>query len=42
VVERGVELTNQERRLMLDQAIATGRGVFLRLTAAQYATLNTA
>ena len=36
-------LTAQESRLMLNQAIATGRGgVFLSLTAAQYATLNTA
>ena len=34
-------ITDQESRLMLDQAIVTGRGgVFLDLTAEQYAELK--
>jgi hypothetical protein len=41
LVERGGGLTDQESRLMLDQAIVTGRGgVFLNLAAEQYAKLN--
>ena len=41
LVARGCGLTDQESRLMLDQAIATGRGgVFLSLTAEQYARLR--
>lgn len=41
LVERGRGLTDQERGLMLDQAIATGRGgVFLSLTVEQYAILK--
>ena len=41
LVERGGGITDQESRLMLNQAIATGRGgVFLRLTADQYAKLK--
>ena len=40
LVEHGGGITDQECRLMLDQAIATGRGgVFLSLTAEQYAKL---
>ena len=40
LVERGGGIKDQECRLMLDQAIATGRGgVFLRLTAEQYSKL---
>jgi len=41
LVERGGGFTDQKSSLMLDQAIATGRGgVFLNLTAEQYAKLN--
>ena len=41
LVERGGARTDQESRLMLNQAIATGRGgVFLSLTAEQYAKLK--
>ena len=41
LVARGGGLTNQESRLMLDQAIATGRGgVFLSLTVEQHARLR--
>jgi hypothetical protein len=41
LVERGGGLTDQESRLMLNQAIATGRGgVFLMLTSKQYARLR--
>jgi hypothetical protein len=41
LVERGGGLTNQESQLMLNQGIVTGRGgVFLNLTAEQYAKLN--
>jgi hypothetical protein len=41
LVERGGGLTDQESRLMLNQAIVTGRGgVFLNLAAEQYAKLN--
>jgi hypothetical protein len=41
LVERGGGITDQESRLMLNQAIVTGRGgVFLNLTAEQYAKLN--
>ena len=41
LVGRGGALTDQESRLMLDQAIVTGRGgVFLSLTAEQYAKLK--
>ena len=41
LVERGGGITDQESRLMLNQAIATGRGgVFLRLTEEQYAKLR--
>ena len=41
LVERGGGITDQESRLMLNQAIATGRGgVFLSLTAEQYARLK--
>jgi len=41
LVERGGGINDQESRLMLDQAIATGRGgVFLRLTAEQYEKLK--
>jgi hypothetical protein len=41
LVERGGGITDQESRLMLDQAIATGRGgVFLSLTEEQYAILK--
>jgi hypothetical protein len=40
-VRRGGGITDQESRLMLDQAIVTGRGgVFLNLTAEQYAKLE--
>ena len=40
-MERGGALTDQESRLMLNQAIATGRGaVFLNLMAEQYAKLK--
>ena len=40
-VERGGALRDQESRLMLNQAIATGRGaVFLNLMAEQYAKLK--
>jgi hypothetical protein len=39
--EHGGGLTDQESQLMLNQAIATGRGgVFLSLTAEQYAKLK--
>jgi hypothetical protein len=42
-VRRGGGITDQESRLMLDQAIVTGRsGVFLSLTAEQYARLRNA
>jgi hypothetical protein len=42
LVERGGGLRDQESRLMLDQAIANGRGgVFLSLTDVQYAKLKT-
>ena len=41
LVRRGGGITDQESRLMLDQAIVTGRGgVFLNLTAEQYAKLE--
>jgi hypothetical protein len=41
LVQRGGGLTDQESRLMLNQPIVTGRGgVFLNLTAEQYAKLN--
>jgi hypothetical protein len=41
LVERGGGISDQESRLMLDQAIATGRGgVFLRLTEEQYVKLK--
>jgi len=41
LVERGDGITDSESRLMLDQAIVTGRGgVFLSLTAEQYAKLK--
>ena len=41
LVERGCGITDQESRLMLDQAIATGRGgVFLSLTVEQHARLR--
>ena len=41
LVERGGGITDQECRLMLGQAIATGRGgVFLRLTEEQYIKLK--
>ena len=41
LVNRGGGITDQESRLMLDQAIATGRGgVFLSLTDEQYAKLK--
>ena len=41
LVERGGGITDQESRLMLDQAIVTGRGgVFLNLMAEQYAKLK--
>ena len=41
LVERGGGITDQESRLMLDQAIATGRGcVFLNLTEEQYTKLK--
>jgi hypothetical protein len=41
LVERGGGIKEQESRLMLNQAIATGRGgVFLSLTAEQYSKLR--
>jgi hypothetical protein len=41
LVERGGGLTDRESRLMLDQAVAIGwGGIFLRLTAKQYARLR--
>ena len=41
LIERGGGITDLESRLMLDQAIATGRGgVFLNLTREQYARLR--
>ena len=41
LLERGGGLTDQESRLMLDQAITTGRGgVLLSLTEEQYAKLK--
>lgn len=41
LVRRGGGITDQESRLMLDQAIVTGRGgVFLNLTAEEYAKLE--
>jgi hypothetical protein len=41
LVERGGGITEQECRLMLDQAIAKGRGgIFLKLTLDQYAKLK--
>jgi hypothetical protein len=41
LVERGGGITDQESRLMLNQAIATGRGgVFLNLTEVQYDKLK--
>jgi hypothetical protein len=41
LVERGGGITDQESRLMLEQAVATGRGgVFLMLTSEQYAKLR--
>ena len=41
LAERGGGITDQESRLMLDQAIVTGRGgVFLNLTAEQYAEVK--
>jgi hypothetical protein len=42
-VARGDGITEQESRLMPNQAIATGRGgLFLNLTAEQYARLKNA
>jgi hypothetical protein len=42
LVERGGGITDQECRLMLDQAIVKGRGgIFLELTVDQYAKLKT-
>ena len=41
LIKRGGGITDQASRLMLDQAIVTGRGgVFLNLTAEQYAKLK--
>jgi hypothetical protein len=41
LIERGGGITDQESRLMLGQAIATGRGgVFLSLTEEQYSKLK--
>jgi hypothetical protein len=41
LIKRGGGITDQESRLMLDQAIVTGRGgVFLNLTTEQYAKLK--
>jgi len=41
LVRRGAGLTNQESRMMLNQAIATGRGgVFLNLTPEQCSKLK--
>jgi hypothetical protein len=41
LIERGSGITDQESRLMLDQAIMKGRrGVFMSLTAKQYAKLK--
>jgi hypothetical protein len=41
LVDQGGGLTEQESRLMLDQAIVTGRGrVFLNLTAERYTKLS--
>jgi hypothetical protein len=41
LVQRGGGFKDQENRLMLDQGIEKGRGgVFLRLTAEQYAKLK--
>ena len=41
LLRRGGGITDQESRLMLDQAIVTGRGgVFLNLTAEEYAKLE--
>lgn len=41
LVKRGGGITDQESRLMLEQAVATGRGgVFLMLTSEQYARLR--
>jgi hypothetical protein len=41
LVERGGGITDQESRLLLDQAIATGRGrVFLNLTAERFTKLS--
>lgn len=41
LVERAGGITDQGSRLMLDQAIATGRGgVFLKLTSEQYVKLR--
>lgn len=40
-VRRGGAITDQESRLMLKQAVATGRGgVFLMLTSEQYTRLR--
>jgi hypothetical protein len=41
LVQRGRGITDQEGRMMLNQAIETGRGgVFLNLTPEQYAKLR--
>ena len=41
LVDHGGEITDQESQLMLDQAIASGRGgVFLSLTVDKYAKLK--
>jgi hypothetical protein len=41
LVQRGGGLKDQESRLMLDQALATGRrGLFLNLTAEQFSKLK--
>ena len=42
LVNRGGGITDQQSRLMLDQAIVKGRsGIFLKLTLDQYAKLKT-
>ena len=41
LVQRGGGITDQESRLMLNQAIATGRGgIFLNLSVEQYEKLK--